>query len=151
MEWRVLTSLQTAKIGPKLWVLIKPMCYETPHGCFYVPAGFITDHASVPRVFTSIVPPVQSEIAEASILHDWLYSKNSKIVKRVFADLCLRELTISRGGRGTLAYTAWAAVRVGGRSSYRQEFCKEKIKRNAYPFFKHFTTDGLNVLFNIKE
>lgn len=151
MEWRVLTSLQTVKIGEKLWMLTAPMCYETPYGCFYVPAGFITDHASVPRVFTSIVPPVQSEIAEASILHDWFYSKDSKIVKRKFADLCLRELTIVRGGSTAMGYAAWAAVRIGGWSSYRKELSAAKIKRNAYPFYKGFTPDGLKHSFNVKE
>ena len=151
MEWRVLTSLQTVKIGKKLWMLTAPMCYETHNGCFYVPAGYITDHASVPRVFTSIVPPVQSEIAEASILHDWFYNKDSRIVQRKFADLCLRELTIARGGRKTMSYAAWLAVRIGGEGSYRKEFCREKIKRQAYPFFKHFTQDGLEIFFKIKE
>jgi len=151
MEWRVLTSLQTVKIGKKLWMLTAPMCYETPNGCFYVPAGFITDHASVPRVFTSIVPPVQSTIAEASILHDWFYNRDSRIVSRKFADLCLRELTIVRGGSPAMGYAAWAAVRVGGWSSYRKELCDRKIKRGAYPFFKGFTSDRMRVFFNIKE
>jgi hypothetical protein len=151
MEWRVLTSLQTVKIGRKLWMLTAPMVYRTPHGNFLVPAGFITDHASVPRIFTSIIPPVQSAIAEASILHDWFYSKDSRIVSRKFADLCLRELTIANGGSKALGGIAWAAVRVGGRSSYRHCHSAEKIKQCAYPFFRGFTQDRFKVFFKIKE
>lgn len=151
MEWRVLTALQTVKIGRKLWMLTRPMVYNTPRGSFVVPAGYITDHASVPRVFTSVVPPVQSCVAEASILHDWFYNKDSEDVPREFADLCLRELTIVRGGSTALGYAAWSAVRLGGGFLYNREFFSKKIHREAYPEFKGCTPDVLKIVFDIKE
>ncbi len=151
MDWAVLTALKTAKIGRKLWILLEPMVYYTPKGKFIVPAGFTTDHASVPRMFTSIVPPVQSELAEASILHDWFYSKDSEDVPREFADLCLRELTKIRGGSTALATAAWSAVRLGGRSFYNKEYMKEKIKREAYPGYKMCTPDMFRLIFKIGE
>ncbi len=37
-----------------------------------VPEGFITDLASIPRVFWSILSPID-EYVKAAVLHDWLY------------------------------------------------------------------------------
>lgn len=37
-----------------------------------VPKGFITDLASVPRIFWNICPP-QGQYAKAAIVHDYLY------------------------------------------------------------------------------
>ena len=41
--------------------------------CIHVPAGFITDMASVPRIFWNIYPPF-GLYGKAAILHDYLYS-----------------------------------------------------------------------------
>ena len=109
-------------------MLDRPMSFLTPQGIFTVPEGYLTDHASVPRAFTGFVPPVQSELAEASILHDWFYNKDSEDVPRKFADLCLRELCISRGGSKAMAYAAWFAVRAGGGSLYNKEYYLDKLK-----------------------
>lgn len=151
MEWKILNTLKTAKIGPKLWILLDDMHYETPVGQFTVPAGYLTDHASVPRAFTSVVPPVKSAVAEASILHDWFYNRDSKDVPRDFADLCIRELTLANGGSKALAYTTWAAVRAGGSTLYNKEFMKAKIMREAYDDFKYCTHDILKQIFKIKD
>ena len=151
MEWGVLTPLQTIKIGRKLWMLSTNMEYSTPDGVFKVPAGYITDHGSVPRIFTSIVPPVQSCLAEASVLHDWFYNKDSEDVPRKFADLCLRELTIARGGNKSMAYTAWSAVRTSAGSLYNKEYFAEKIVRDAYHEYKTWDTEFLCTYFNIRD
>jgi hypothetical protein len=37
-----------------------------------VPAGFITDLASIPRALWSLLPP-HGRYAKAAIIHDWLY------------------------------------------------------------------------------
>ena len=151
MTWEVCTTLQTAKIGRKLWVLLAPMEYNTPKGRFIVPAGYLTDHASVPRAFTAIVPPVQSCIAESSILHDWFYNTDSEDVPREFADLCIRELALSIGGSKGVAYTAWTAVRVGGGSLYNKEPYWNKLQREAYDQFKYATPELLEAVFKIGD
>lgn len=145
--WRVCTSLSTTKIGKKLWILNEPMLYETPEGMFTVPAGYLTDHASVPRMFTSVVPPVQSCIAESSILHDWFYNTDSEDVPRPFADLCLKELALSLGGSKVVANAAYAAVRMGGGSLYNREPYWNKLKREGYPWVKYATKDILEEMF----
>lgn len=37
-----------------------------------IPSGFITDLASIPRVFWGVLSPFD-EYAKAAVLHDWLY------------------------------------------------------------------------------
>lgn len=46
--------------------------YLTDFGKFTVPDGFITDLASVPKLFRSILPH-DGKYLEAAILHDWMY------------------------------------------------------------------------------
>jgi hypothetical protein len=150
MDWKILTTLHTAKIGPALWILTKDMVYATPEGVFSVPAGYLTDHASVPRMFTSVVPPVKSAVAEASILHDWFYNKDSEDVPRAFADKCIKELTIANGGSKSLANVTYAAVRVGGRGLYNKEYSIDKL-RDAYPEFRDLDQLDLEAIFLIGE
>src|SRR6266478_5873456 len=88
-----LTSLRTEKIGPQRWLLIDDLVYRTElfRGTFVVTRGFQTDFASIPRIFWSIFPPVDSYDA-AAVLHDAAYAdslmSNDKRVHLVkgFAD-----------------------------------------------------------------
>ena len=128
-EWKILDALHTVKIGKALWMLTRDMRFMTPEGLILVPKGFVFDHASVPRAFTAIVPPVKSAIAEASVIHDYLYALNSDPVSRKFADKCLKYLTIVNGGSKLLANTAYKAVRVGGFSSFRKKYDYDKLKK----------------------
>ena len=52
---------------------------------FGVEAGFITDLASIPRVFRSIIPQVGRHI-QPSIAHDWCYESKTNLT-RAEADL----------------------------------------------------------------
>ena len=63
-------------IGKNLFQLIEPLEYHV--GCYpskeiiVVPAKFITDFASVPRVFWSIISPIDRH-ANAAVIHDFMY------------------------------------------------------------------------------
>lgn len=69
------------------WRLIEPFEFyiDEPAGRIYykVPVGFITDFASVPRIFWSILPP-WGRYGKAAVLHDFLYK--TKSVSREKAD-----------------------------------------------------------------
>lgn len=57
------------------WVLLEPLTYELNHGTddrITVPAGFITDFASVPRPLWALFPR-QGYHTNAAVVHDWLY------------------------------------------------------------------------------
>jgi len=145
-EWSVDSVLYTAKVGKALWMLTEPMLFTTPRGEDIVPRGFLFDHASVPRLFTSLVPPVKSAIAEPSVWHDWWYNKDSENLPRGYVDIGLRELIKANRGSNTLANAAYAAVLIGGKSSYNVIYYKEKIKTKAYPEYQNMSLEELQEL-----
>lgn len=152
-EWELKSYLYTVKIGPKLWMLTEEFSVITPRGTIVVPRGYITDHASVPRVFHSICAPAATPVAEAAVVHDWLYNKDSEDYPRVFADLCLRELSLANGARKTLAYTVWSAVRVGNigpMNAYNKEYYRDKLKKQAYPEFKDQPTEYIEHVLGVQ-
>lgn len=60
----------------KTWALVNPFRYITSNGLLtiFVPEGFTTDFASIPRLFWNILAPM-GNYGEAAIIHDYLYSK----------------------------------------------------------------------------
>ena len=91
--WR---PVKDAKNGRELATLGEPLLWgvEGPEGPTWiiVPEGFVTDFASVPRLFWSIFPPL-GPWALAAILHDWLYQTCGEFGKytRKQADEIFRE------------------------------------------------------------
>ena len=73
---------------------------------YTVPAGFITDGASVPRMFWSLLPPVDAYFPAAAV-HDYLLSFDRD--QRDFADRafleCLQSLGISINKQALLYYS----------------------------------------------
>ncbi|EBB6196917.1 DUF1353 domain-containing protein [Salmonella enterica subsp. enterica serovar Muenchen] len=80
-----------------------------------VPAGFVTDLASVPRIFWTLLPP-DGKYAKAAIIHDYLYDnalRTKKEADRIFLD-GMEVLGVPKWKR-TIMY--WA-VRWFGRGNY---------------------------------
>ncbi|MDP1605652.1 MAG: DUF1353 domain-containing protein, partial [Rhodocyclaceae bacterium] len=71
------------------WELLAPFEYHAgayPSAVVIrVPTGFVTDLASVPRLFWPIFPP-HGRYAKAAILHDWLYAQGGDTADRLSAD-----------------------------------------------------------------
>lgn len=81
-----------------------------------VPAGFVTDFASVPRL--PLVYAAFGNMAHrAATVHDWLYSDgNGTDIRRHEADEIFRQIAIRDGVSELKAYLMWLAVTiVGGR------------------------------------
>ena len=73
-----------------------------------VPKDFMTDGASVPRIFWWLFPPNRTDYLPCAILHDFLcekreFKKADKILKE-----CLEELKVDR----FTIYVMYAAVRL---------------------------------------
>lgn len=71
------TPLNIDLIDANKWKLQKSFeyhvgCYPNNKEIIIVPAGFITDFASIPRIFWSILPPT-GRYGKAAIIHDWCY------------------------------------------------------------------------------
>ena len=80
-----------------------------------VPAGYVTDFASVPRLFWRVEPPF-GIAAPAAVVHDWLYSTGGLGGRytRLRSDEIFREALAVLGVGMVKRNLMFAAVRVGG-------------------------------------
>lgn len=85
-----------------------------------VPKGFITDSASIPVEFQDIIgKPDDLRYRDASILHDFLYSKyNTYGISRLEADTMAFELSLQTGCDENTALLMFSGVRVGGQKYF---------------------------------
>lgn len=71
-----LTELELRYLNGKKWEILAPFeyCVGAPDGwpIVVIPSGFITDFASIPRIFWNILPPT-GKYGKAAVVHDWLY------------------------------------------------------------------------------
>lgn len=102
--------------GNPLFRLDAPLVYEADDGTRYeVPAGYVTDLASIPQQFQQRAP--QDSLAAApGALHDYLYTSHA--MPRAEADRLfrqgLREAGLPLGQRLAM----WGAVRLFGQPAY---------------------------------
>lgn len=82
----------------------------------YVPEGFVTDFASVPRLFWRLIPP-WGEYSPAAIVHDFLYRNG--IGSRARADWVFLSVMKAIGISGWQRWLMWAAVRLFGAFAWR--------------------------------
>lgn len=102
------------------WRLTAPLIYHSKRmgGHVEVPAGFVTDFESCPRV--PVLFLAFGEIVHSpAVIHDWLYTAPAP-VSRADADAVLREACIAVGVPAWRAWGVWAGVRLGGWRRYGQ-------------------------------
>ena len=96
--------------------LVEPLTWHSSGGDIYVPVGFITDFASVPRAVWSWLPPY-GRWSTAAVVHDYLTRLHANDMAhplaptradcdRIFYE-ALKELRVNRFDRGVM----WLAVR----------------------------------------
>ena len=112
------------RIGNRLWVVREPFSvlieYDTnPSFKCVVPAGFITDGASVPRIFWSICPPMSGSFGEAAVVHDFLYSALGPEVTKEFADDVLIQIGRWDGANILECMLVFLAVHIFGFSHFK--------------------------------
>ena len=102
------------------WLLVEDLSYELPdgQGSIVVPAGFLTDFASIPRPLWSLVGDPGGPWAPAAVVHDYLY--RTGLMPRAEADAIFYEAMAAEGIRTTKRWLMWLAVRVGGWAAYRK-------------------------------
>lgn len=123
------TNLDTEKIGRNLWRLNKPMIFALPNGSISVKMNFITDGASRPQIAGSLCNRMSGHEAEAAVLHDWLYSKDSGPgLRRIQADKIFYDAMVDGGVAVWRAKLIYAGVRIGGASSWKACHSIDKIK-----------------------
>jgi len=120
---KFLTSLRVEELddssndGRGTWRVLSMLAYKSDVAgtVFIVPAGFITDFASVPRIPIAFLLTADTA-HQAAVVHDWLYTTHE--VARDVADAVLREASIASGVPAWRAWLMWAGVRVGGASHF---------------------------------
>jgi len=107
------------KDGSMLLQLTEPFRYlSTDHGEIQIPAGFITDGASVPRIFWNILSPF-GDYFGAAIVHDYLYTPANRHFTRRQADRIFLSAMEDAGVPFIRRRTIYRAVRLGGWRSFR--------------------------------
>ena len=105
------TSLLFEHINGKEYKLIRPMLVTVDNQTTEIPAGFITDCASVPRGLWNLFPPTGS-YAKAAVFHDWLYREGK--ISRKQADELFLDAMECLGVSWITRYSLYWGVRVGG-------------------------------------
>ncbi|WP_210249059.1 MULTISPECIES: DUF1353 domain-containing protein [unclassified Bradyrhizobium] len=80
-----------------------------------VPAGFVTDFASIPRIFWSIFRP-DGDYAHAAVIHDYLYWTQSR-PRNVADQILKRDMQDLRVDRNSVA-EIYSAVRTFGSGAW---------------------------------
>ena len=117
------------KKGRSLWGLHDPLGYSPfdRSETITVPAGFVTDLASIPRFAWILLPP-DGPWVKGAVIHDFLYAtrgsgkwkKHPPAISRAIpytrseADAILREALENRGVGWLRRQVIWLAVRLGG-------------------------------------
>lgn len=109
------TPLVLEFIDGRDWRLVHAFTYD--HGRFVVPAGFLTDFASVPRFFWRLFPPT-GRYGKAAVLHDMLYRTGA--VPRREADAIFFDAMRSLGVFLPTRWLMWLAVRLFGWTAYKK-------------------------------
>lgn len=67
------------------WEVLQSFTYEVGHlgsgESIEVPAGFVSDLASVPRIFWPFLPP-DGDYSQAAVLHDWLCIRKGNVERK---------------------------------------------------------------------
>lgn len=109
----VRSQLRVEAVDDTHWRLLESFTYdsEVAKARITVPAGFVTDFASVPRLPLAFL--LTGDTAHmAAVVHDFLYS--IKIFPRETADAVFYEAMRATGVPAWRAYLMWLGVRVGG-------------------------------------
>jgi len=97
------------------WKLVEPFVYEEgglgSEQKIEIPTGFITDFASVPRIFWNLISP-WGRHGKAAVLHDFLYATGQFTRKR--SDDILLEAMGVLGVPWIDRWTIYLGVRAGG-------------------------------------
>jgi hypothetical protein len=98
--------------------LTEDFTYLSAVGAITVPSGFVTDGASIPKIFWSILSPFGDYFA-AAVIHDYLYSNNNDKFSRLQADLIFKEAMFNLGVPWYRREVIFRAVHSFGGSSFK--------------------------------
>lgn len=109
------TSLISKDLGDGRFKLMQPFSYhvgeEDSDNVITVPIGFVTDYASIPSIFYTLIGPPTGRYGKAAVIHDYLYDTQTttrKEADKIFLE-AMKVLKVPWWKRRMM----WFAVRVG--------------------------------------
>lgn len=121
------TPFKGELIGKNKWKTIESFEYHIgtypSNEVIKVPAGFVTDFASVPRIFWSIISPVDNH-GKAAVIHDYCYQYG--IYSRKKSDLIFKEGMKVLGTSKLKRYLMYKAVRLFAWSTWNKSRKQQK-------------------------
>jgi hypothetical protein len=115
------------------WELIAPVVYDGKYESFYVPAGYITDFATVPRIVSWLIPRY-GDYTPAAIVHDWLITDKLPYheIASYDVDGIFRRIMQELGVDWLTRWRMWAGVRWGAlfnpKRAYNRHFKMDALK-----------------------
>lgn len=133
--------LKLSRFREPIYFLIAPISWTPNPGqeayeAVTVPTGFVTDLASIPPVFYSLLRP-DGEYAYAAVVHDYLYWDQRR--KREEADLILKMVMEEFAVNAVTVGMLYSAVRLGGKSAWNGN--AEKKRRGEKRILTRFPQD----------
>lgn len=109
--------------GYRKYILMRKYSYKIHNRIIEVPANFITDLASTPKILWNIFEPAGKNYTRSALVHDYLYSKNCIYtdISRKEADKIFLEIMKERGVSFWKRHLMFIAVRMFGRLFFRKE------------------------------
>lgn len=108
------SPLQVEALPDGSWMLLAPFEYhigtEESKKVIKIKTGFITDFASVPKLFWNIFPPYAPSYGKAAVIHDALYC-NKFFTRKRSDDIFLEGMKVLKASRFT-RYSIYWAVRL---------------------------------------
>jgi hypothetical protein len=112
-------ALHVTRFKERVYALTKPIGWKPNTGqtlaAVDVPSGFVTDFASIPRVFWTLLPP-DGEYTYPAIVHDWMYWNQER--PREEADMIFKLGMQDFGIDAASTETIYRAVRTFGGSAW---------------------------------
>lgn len=116
------TPLHLGRFADRMYFLLKKISWAPEPGQqgfsqVEVPVGFVTDFASIPRVFWSVLPP-DGTYTYAAIIHDYLYWEQpvSKRDADMILNLVMEEFKVDAVSRSAI----YRGVDAGGGFAWRK-------------------------------
>jgi len=86
-----LSDLVLTPINERDWKLLECWSLRVNDKYYTIPADYVTNMASIPRIFWNIYPPSSGRYRKPAVLHDWMCSNNIKNRDEIFRDYMLQE------------------------------------------------------------
>jgi hypothetical protein len=126
MDKIVVTYREGIDDKPDWWELFIPLYMQLSDGNkICIPAGYITDFASIPPILWSLFPPI-GKYNRASLVHDYLYDTQYKqnelgenIARKFADDEFLRIANTSDPKSKTRHYIMYLMIRWFGKSAWK--------------------------------